>query len=380
MDCWAVLGIDRTSDTTVIRKAYKQQLLVHHPEEDPEGYQNVRAAYAAAMNAAKLLAEHDEAKTGAEVSTEAEMTAKVDAYSPTEAPVDADKRGNRRLFKVGSDLLVDNSEQDGGHENEERLTVTRHFFAEQVQGKTQAENDFMARLERLYNDHGTRNDPEAWTELLSDDALWDIQVKSRIDVRMLRLFSERPNRLSDDIWKIIESHTGLFDKINREMDEYSARFVDIYALATQEITTPRSLKKARTSAEQIIKRPDISWWRYCFKIPIGWIILIAIGNFFAVPLYLLSVLVRCVLFAFRRNWKIIMWEYTFTYINRWSRRFDFKYIDIIKIVQFQDAVIIHLKGKRIRIKASSTENLGHLLAKMSRYGRKEGDTYIMIED
>lgn len=372
MDCWAVLGIDRTADTAVIRKAYKQQLLIYHPEDDPAGYQNVRAAYANAMNAAKRLTKHDKAKT------EAEVNAEVEADTQAEASADADNRGYRRLFKVESvDLRVEDSEQDEGRENEERLTVTRHFFAEQVQNKTQAENDFMARLERLFNDEGKKNDPEAWKELLSDDVLWDMYSKPRIDVRMLRLFSEQYNCLNDNVWEIIESYTGLFDKINKKTDEYPARFVDTYALATQKIATPRSLKQARISAEQIIKKPDVSWWGYCFKIPISWIVLIFIGNVVVIPLYLLSVLVRCVLFVFRRNWKIIMWEYTFTYINRWGKRYDFKYIDIIKIVQLPDTVIIYLKGKRIRIKARSVMNLACLLAKMSRYGRKEGNTFIM---
>lgn len=376
MDCWAVLGIDRTSDTAVVRKAYKQQLLVYHPEDDPAGYQKVREAYAAAMEAAKRLAKQVKARTEADGNTESVGNTQVEASTQTEAPAD---KVHRRLFKVESvGLSADDSEQGGDRKNEGRLTVKHHFFAEQAhQDKTQAENDFMARLEQLVNDHGKRNDPEAWKALLGDDVLWDIHSKSRIDVRMLRLFSEQHRNLDDSIWGIIEAHTGLFDKISRNTDEYPARFVDTYALATQKIAVPPRLKRARISAEQTVKKPEVSWWRYCLRIPIFWVVLLVIGNFMAIPLYLLLILVRIVLLTFRRNWKIIMWEYTFTYINRWGKRYDFNYVDIIKVVLLSNEVIIYLKGKRIRIKADSTLNVSRMLAKISRYGRREGDTFIM---
>ena len=377
MNCWAVLGIDRTADTAVIRKAYKRQLLVYHPEDDPEGYQKVRSAYTAAMNAAKRIARLEEANVEAEAIAEAEedKQAEEDIQAEAEAPADADHQGSRRLFKLESaEPCIGDTEKEEGSENERRYYVPHHDFARQVQDKTQAENDFMERLERLINDDGQRNDAEAWKELLGDDVLWDIRSKSRIDDRMLRLFSERYHSLNDRILKIIESHTGLFDKINKETDAYPARFVDTYALATQNTAAPRRLKQAGTSTNQVLKRPeaDISGWRYCLKIPISWIVLLVIGNLVTLPLYLLSVVVRFVLFIFRRNWKIVMWEYTFTHINRWGKRYDFKYIDIIKIEQTSDKVIIYLKGKRIRIKVDYTMNVSRLLAKMSRYERMEG--------
>ncbi|REK74197.1 J domain-containing protein [Paenibacillus paeoniae] len=393
MDCWAVLGINQTADTAVIRKAYKQQLLVYHPEDDPAGYQKVRAAYSAAMNEAKFLTKVDiertevEAKIQAdedtqagvyiqtEANTQTETYTRVTMYTQaeantTEAPSDADNRSYRRLFVTESvGFQEDDSSQDGGHENEEHQTVTRHFFTqqEQVQDKTKAENDFMVRLENLLNDHGRRNDPETWKALLSDDVLWDIQSKSRIDDYMLRVFSQHYSGLNNHIWVIIESHIGLFDKINRKIDEYPASFVDTYALATQNIAPPQRLKHIKISEEQIIKKPDVNGWRYCFGIPIFVIILIFIGNVLLLPLYLLSVLVRGLLLIFRRNWKIIMWEYTFTHINRWGKRYDYKYIDIIKIEPYSDEVVIYLKGKRIIIKTESHVNVPYLLAKLSRY-------------
>ncbi|RJX40276.1 hypothetical protein D3P09_13045 [Paenibacillus pinisoli] len=69
----------------------------------------------------------------------------------------------------------------------------------------------------------------------------------------------------------------------------------------------------------------------------------------------------------RRKWKIMMWEYSFTDINRRGKRYDFKYIDIIKIIQYSEEIIIYLQGKRIRAKTETHIYVPNLLAKLSRY-------------
>ncbi|MZI95729.1 DnaJ domain-containing protein [Vibrio sp. CAIM 722] len=49
MNNWEILGIEPTSDLSIIKKAYRSQLKIHHPEEDPQGFKQVRAAYEAIM-------------------------------------------------------------------------------------------------------------------------------------------------------------------------------------------------------------------------------------------------------------------------------------------------------------------------------------------
>lgn len=49
MNIWDVLEIKATSSARAIKRAYARQLTKHHPEDDPEGFQLVQAAYERAL-------------------------------------------------------------------------------------------------------------------------------------------------------------------------------------------------------------------------------------------------------------------------------------------------------------------------------------------
>ena len=54
MNIWAILQIEPTNDTKTIRQAYAKRLLQTNPEVDPEGFQELRAAYESALNVRKI--------------------------------------------------------------------------------------------------------------------------------------------------------------------------------------------------------------------------------------------------------------------------------------------------------------------------------------
>ncbi|MCB2256147.1 DUF805 domain-containing protein [Pseudomonas chlororaphis] len=60
MSCWIRLGIEPTTDETLIRDAYRARLPEHHPETDPEGFQALRQAYESAIRLARDGEEEDE--------------------------------------------------------------------------------------------------------------------------------------------------------------------------------------------------------------------------------------------------------------------------------------------------------------------------------
>lgn len=45
MNCWEVLGIEPTQDKKEIKKAYARLLKQYHPEENPEEFKQIQAAY-----------------------------------------------------------------------------------------------------------------------------------------------------------------------------------------------------------------------------------------------------------------------------------------------------------------------------------------------
>jgi hypothetical protein len=50
---WETLGIEPTTDESVIRRAYARELKLHRPDQDPQGYQQLREAFDAAKEFAK---------------------------------------------------------------------------------------------------------------------------------------------------------------------------------------------------------------------------------------------------------------------------------------------------------------------------------------
>lgn len=49
MSCWDILGISPTKNKLTIKKAYAHAAALHHPEEDPQGFQAVSRAYKEAL-------------------------------------------------------------------------------------------------------------------------------------------------------------------------------------------------------------------------------------------------------------------------------------------------------------------------------------------
>ncbi|MBO6163061.1 MAG: hypothetical protein J6O53_07380 [Eubacterium sp.] len=64
MDIWTILKIEPTRDKEQLKKAYRKVLVTVHPEDDPEGFQALRAAYEEALRLADLPEEEYQPEAG----------------------------------------------------------------------------------------------------------------------------------------------------------------------------------------------------------------------------------------------------------------------------------------------------------------------------
>lgn len=77
MNIWDVLEIEATSSARAIKRAYARQLTKHHPEDDPEGFQLVQAAYERAL----LIA-----RGGKDASEDVSLTLRASVEAGADAP------------------------------------------------------------------------------------------------------------------------------------------------------------------------------------------------------------------------------------------------------------------------------------------------------
>ena len=72
-----ILGIEETTDENEVTMAYRTKLKVTHPEENPEGFKNLRQAYEEAIYMARHPEEEQDDSPKTEVDSWIEQVAKV---------------------------------------------------------------------------------------------------------------------------------------------------------------------------------------------------------------------------------------------------------------------------------------------------------------
>ncbi|MCR8645331.1 tetratricopeptide repeat protein [Paenibacillus sp. N1-5-1-14] len=193
---WQVLGIKPTDDLSVIKRAYAKMLKVHHPEDDSEGYQRLREAYDAAIEWVK--SDRSVQETEEEEDDSSWEEDEDNGYVP---------------------------HQLNGLNEEQRvisLQADRNAAA-----KIHA---FMKKLSSLYDDFYARMDVQCWSELLEDDALWNMEIKEELN-EQVRWFFDHHRDVPNFVWELLEES----QLITEDMDE---EYEDLYIFLRHQQAVP----------------------------------------------------------------------------------------------------------------------------------------------
>lgn len=153
MTVWETLGIEATDDLKVIKKAYAKGLKTYHPEEDPEGYQRLREAYDSAVKLAK------------------EGFSRVAPSQNHETSLD---------WEEGRDVA------------EVDIPSIEHPV-----------DQFIQKVQALYEDFFARIQVENWQSLLQEDIIWNVQYSVLLQDRLIDFLEEHPY-LPLAIWQLLD--------------------------------------------------------------------------------------------------------------------------------------------------------------------------------
>lgn len=144
MSYWDLLGLPEGSDISKIKKAYAKRLKKCHPEDDAEGYQELREAYNKAIKYAK------------------------------------------------KNLMV---EANTGSDSNPNIKDP----------KLKEESKFFNRLKEVYNDFSLRTNEKIWRDLLDFSFLWNVGNRNIFEREVL-VFLSSHKYLPRNIWRILDCY------------------------------------------------------------------------------------------------------------------------------------------------------------------------------
>ncbi|WP_052759453.1 tetratricopeptide repeat protein [Paenibacillus sp. DMB20] len=206
MSVWEVLEIDPTEDVSAIKKAYAKKLKLHHPEDDPEGYQRLREAYDGAMKQAKRLAGE---------------------YRNSEAVVSAPYREQEELRPYAQQYSNDPDSADGMDVPYEQYELYRNPVHETTlteQPPVHPIQGFMARLDALYSDFYARIDTSNWETLLNSDIVWNVEHSEALQDALIS-FLEDCHHLPRPVWELMDMMFHWTENRNELMERHPEYFV-----------------------------------------------------------------------------------------------------------------------------------------------------------
>ena len=232
MNWWNVLEISQHSDLKTIKRAYAKLLKIYSPEEDAEGYQRLREAYDEAVKYAKRNNKNNELISKVEINKNECST--FENYSSED-----------ELNKLKADSFVNHinyEKNDIENENNFKLNldINEIYYEEQDTGLNLNEqiNQFLNRLNEIYNDMSLRTDLSTWEDLLNSDMVWNVDAFPIIEDELFNFLSDH-KYLPAEIWTKLNNNFTWSENEIKLYDQYYAPLVDEFLKNLKE---PSNLK------------------------------------------------------------------------------------------------------------------------------------------
>lgn len=198
MNDWGKLGIEPTLDASEIKKAYAKQLKLNHPEDNPQGYQELREAYDRLLKYVKNYAPRPNAEA---LSHE-----------------DAEENSREQHINAGQRMDYPEDGRDAASLYDDGYSVQE----DEVEGVI---SEFFDKVHQLYQNFFERIEFKNWEELLNSVIIWNLDAMKIVNRRMLEFLSM--NRLLPrNIWKYLNRYFEWSAQEEYIRSTYEAAFAD----------------------------------------------------------------------------------------------------------------------------------------------------------
>lgn len=204
MNFWKFLEMDPTNDKLAVKKAYARLLRKYHPEDDAEGFQQLRRAYDMAIEQVEFQ----------------EWQGK------------SEKESDPKHFICENDEPGSQTVHIPAYWNTLDVCDTPLGYQEDSSGK--ALNELLEKTEQILSSEKERDKKERWENLFADPLLWNLNVKIEFSNQLFLLLYEKkcndevPFTMPFDVWRTIDTNLNWRDReiqLYRMVDESKAHRV-----------------------------------------------------------------------------------------------------------------------------------------------------------
>ncbi|MDP4181709.1 MAG: CDC27 family protein [Bacillota bacterium] len=220
MDIWSVLEIPPTNDISIIKKAYAAKLKKCHPEDDPQGYQQLREAFDKAVKLSKRTRssglKHDDSTVNIENN--------IDSIDLPESSEEMNLNNSKSDFK---DEQISNN----------KFKIPPHIrfnnqFTRNNRSLYDDNKELIKKAKELYNVFSARIDETKWETLFDCESMWNLYNKELVNAEMINFISEHYH-LPKKVWQLLDSNFNwstnidfLNDRLPNKLVKYIIRRIN----------------------------------------------------------------------------------------------------------------------------------------------------------